>query len=230
MTGIARAPDNNPLSVELVCLALGGDAGAARRLFRELSPVVHARVARILVKRRGAARGRDLRQEVEDFTQEVFVALFDDNAKTLRRWQPELGLSLKNFVGLVAERQAISILRNGRRSPWTEDPTVDVDLQADLHAGGPRASDHEGQIATRQLLARVHDELRLKLSPQGLQMFHLIWVEQQSVPDIGDATGLSRDAIYAWKMRLRKIIKIIAHDLSSDAGGSQRTPKRGGDA
>src|SRR5687767_4627167 len=113
--------------VDLVEQALARRPEAARRLVDLLCPVVQARVARVL-QRAGRASGRNTRQEVDDMTQEVFATLFDDGGKALRAWQPDRGLSLQNFVGLIAERTAVSILRSGRRSPWTEDPTLSTDL------------------------------------------------------------------------------------------------------
>src|SRR5262245_51304251 len=114
----------NAVTPEQVNAALGGDKGAIRALVAALSPVIQARVARALLRRRAASKARDIRQEVEDLTQEVFVALFADGGRTLREWSPSRGLSLLNFAGLVAEREVASIMRSGRRSPWTEDPTL----------------------------------------------------------------------------------------------------------
>src|SRR4051812_48339802 len=92
--------------------ALEGDPIALSSLVATLTPVVQARVARTLLARRSLlAGGRSVREEVEDLSQEIFLALFDRNARVLRSWEPERGLSLLNFVGLVAERQVLSFLR-----------------------------------------------------------------------------------------------------------------------
>ena len=72
---------------------LAGDAASSRALVAALLPVVQARVARVLVRRRGGS-GRDVRQEVEDLSQEVFAILFADGARVLRAWDPSRGLSL----------------------------------------------------------------------------------------------------------------------------------------
>src|SRR5262245_25583265 len=100
--------------VELVARAARRDPAAARELVKLLHPVVQARVARVLWRTRGAA-GRDLRQEVEDMSQDVFAFLFQDGARALRAWEPERGLSLANFVGLLAERRTLSTLRSARQ-------------------------------------------------------------------------------------------------------------------
>src|SRR6185295_14407505 len=94
-------------TVGLLGKALAGEELALNRLVAVLTPVVQARVARTLLARRGQpSGGRNLRQEVEDLTQEIWVALFASDARVLRSWRAERGLSLENFVGLVSERHA----------------------------------------------------------------------------------------------------------------------------
>src|SRR5262245_29160958 len=90
---------------QLLRRALGGDETALSALVARLTPVIQARVARCLLRRAGAAGSR-LRQDVKDLVQEVFVALFEGRGRILLGWDPRRGLSLDNFVGLVAERQA----------------------------------------------------------------------------------------------------------------------------
>src|SRR5687768_1618744 len=114
--GVERSAGKNGTAAAHVPLRPRRDA----RRHPRTAPAVARGLARRMVK----ARGRDLRQEVEDLTQEVFVALFADDARALRLWDPARGASLANFVGLLAEREVASILRSGRRSPWTEDPTA----------------------------------------------------------------------------------------------------------
>ena len=125
----------------LLARALGGDAVAVRELLDRLLPVVQTRVGLALMRRQGQARGRNVRAEVEDLSQEVFLALFERDGRVLRGWQPERGLSLKGFVGLVAEREAGCILRTGKRSPFTEEPTADdtLALLRSARPAGPAA-------------------------------------------------------------------------------------------
>src|SRR5215210_6268847 len=145
--------------------ALAGDEPALTRLVRTLTPVIQSRVARgLLLRRTGTAAGRNIRQEVEDLAQEIFLVLFADGGKVLRSWQPERGLSLVNFVGLVAERQTASILRNGKRSPWKEDPT----LPEDFTQAAPERSQEE-VIVSREQCKLLLDRLTEELSPLGRQ-------------------------------------------------------------
>jgi DNA-directed RNA polymerase specialized sigma24 family protein len=212
-------------SAALIRAALKGDGAAVRQLVDALSPVVHARVARALLRSGTRARaGRDLRQDVEDFTQEVFASLFEQGGRALLAWDPERGMSLVNFVGLVTEHQVASILRSGRRNPWTEEPTVEADLE---RAAG-FAEEVDGRVYSRQVLAQLLERLSAELTPRGLALFHLLFVEERSVEATCAETGLSTDAVYAWRSRLGKVAARLVAEIRkgppSDPSLALRTP------
>lgn len=200
------------LTTDLVERALDGETAACRTLVDRLTPVVQARVNRALERRAGLGRGRIVRQEVLDLTQEVFLALFARDGRVLRRWDPERGASLETFVGLVAEREVRSVLRSKRRSPWTEDPTAPDDFSATSAA--PSA---DRRVAGKEELRAVLDALRTRLSDRGLALFEALIVEGQPVDDVAAAHGMTREALYTWRSRLRKTVAEIAAGLGDAA-------------
>jgi RNA polymerase sigma factor (sigma-70 family) len=212
-------------SAAAVSAALAGELKAVRALVGALSPVVQARVARGLLRSGARSRlGIDLRQEVEDFTQEVFAALFADDGRVLREWDPERGLSLANYVGLVAEHQVASILRSRRRNPWTDEPTDDADL---VRAAGV-ATDTDRRLHSRELLAALHERLRAELTVRGLHLFQLLLVEERSVESVCAETKMTPDAVYAWRSRLGKLVRKLADEIvgpTSDSPAAQRSPQ-----
>jgi len=212
------------LEPDLVRRALGGDGGAVRALVDRLTPVIQARVARALRRRAGLASGRNVRQEVEDFTQEVMVSLFTDQGRALRAWDPGRGLSLDGFVGFVAERQIASILRTRKRSPWTEDPTLHGDLE------GPLGSDEQlaSALESQQLWEVVLDRLAERLSPLGAALFEAVWVEEREVAEVADRFSMSRDAVYAWQSRLGKTLRQVATEVMSESGAAPHKSTAGG--
>ncbi len=203
---------------DLLERALSGNPAALGDLVDLFTPVIQKRVARALLSRRhGASSGRDVRQEVEDFSQEVFVTLFADNGRVLRTWSPERGLSLPNFVGLVAERQAKCILRSGKRSPWRDDPTLIEDLDQAGDDGDPELT-----TASRETLRRLLDRLKEELSPLGRQLFELLFLRELSPDEVARRTAMSQAAVYKWQSRLRQVARRILEDLSN----SDREPQR----
>jgi RNA polymerase sigma-70 factor (ECF subfamily) len=204
---------------ELVEKVLSGDAAATRAFVDLVVPVIQARAGRKLL-RRGAVAGRDARQEVADLVQEVLVSLFEHDAKVLRAWSPSRGLSLQNFVGLVAEREVASILRSGKRSPWKEEASEMVELEASLDpVAGPELG-----VASRQTLDAVVERVREELSPRGLELFFRLVVEEEPVEAVCETYGMSKEAVYAWRSRLGKLVRRIAAELVSDSAVSARSP------
>jgi RNA polymerase sigma-70 factor (ECF subfamily) len=212
---LARSQDRS----RLVASALAGDAGAARELVALLAPIVRSRAASALL-RRGRRAGRSIEQELEDLGQEVLLALFDQGGKRLAAWSPDGG-ALEAWVGVVAEREIASILRSGRRTPWKDEPTADAEVER-LHE--PQRRDEE-RVASRELLARLLDRLRERLSPQGLQMFYALYAEEKSIEVVCAESGLRADAVYAWRSRLSRLCRELADEIEEERGGRSGKPR-----
>jgi DNA-directed RNA polymerase specialized sigma24 family protein len=190
--------------LELVRAAVAREPESVRELVRRLTPEVQNAVAGVLLRGRGAS----VRREVEDLTQEVFLALFDKQGAALVRWDPEAGMSLNGFVRLAARRLTISIVRSRVRNPFQhrlQDP-ADFD-----RAAAPDAA-VEATLTSRQALLRLLDGMRSRLSPQGLEMFCRLFAWEQSVELVCQETGLGVEAVYQWRSRLKKLVRELALD------------------
>lgn len=208
---------------ELVREALAGDRDALARLVAVLTPVIQARVARTLLARRSLlGTDRNVRQEVEDLTQEVFLSLFVRSGHVLRTWEAERGLSLVNFVGLVSERHVVSLLRSGKRNPWKEEPLPAEDLDRAALDRGP-----EEVTASREQLRLLLERLREGLSPLGRHLFDLLFVQELSQAETMAASGLSADAVYAWRSRLRRLAQKLLAEMSGTTAPARKTRKDG---
>ncbi len=192
--------------------ALTHDDVAMRRLVAYVLPVVQARVARVLV-RQGSRSTRDVRQDVEDIVQDVLMALFDEDARILRMWEPTRGMSLKSFCGLIAERETASILRSGRRSPWKESATQLESLERELDHVRPI----DLAVVTKQLLDLVYQRVQASLSVRGFELFQRLIVDEEAIESICQSTGMTPDAVYAWKSRLAKVVRKIATEVAQSA-------------
>jgi RNA polymerase sigma factor (sigma-70 family) len=209
--------------VGLLREALGGDQAALTRLVALLTPVIQARVARTLLARRSLlGSDRNVRQEVEDLTQEIFLSLFVRGGQVLRSWEAGRGLSLKNFVGLVSERQVVSFLRSGKRNPWKEEPSPAEDLDVAAVDRGP-----EEVTASREQLRLLLEGLRERLSPFGRHLFELLFVQELSLTETMASSGLSADAVYAWRSRLRRLARDLLAELSGKVAPPRKTRKDG---
>jgi DNA-directed RNA polymerase specialized sigma24 family protein len=205
------ADETHTCDRELVRRGVARDAVASQQLVVRLTPIVQHRVRHALSYHRSTQRGYALeRSDVLDLTQHMLLLLFEDGARILSNWEPERGLSLENFVGLVVEREALAFLRSGRRSAWAETPTSD-----DILAGHSEPSSTDRQIACRDELTKLWQCLQLQLSPRGLALFHALLVEQRPVEEICDTFHMSANALYSFRSRLRDKVREIRESLTT---------------
>jgi len=199
--------------------ALQGDRAALRSFVDFATPILHARIARTLLRRRPLGAPRDVRQEIEDFTQQTFVALFAHDAKALRAWDPDRGMPLAGFLALLAEHEVHSTLRTQKRNPWSLDALEDTSLS---ESEAP-TTDPEQAIASREVLSQVWTLLQDRLNDRGLAMFRWLYVEGRAIEEVCSITELKPDAVYAWRSRLGKVVRSVAQQVMSDPNGSSRS-------
>lgn len=196
--------------------ALAREPGALNTLVRHLAPVIQFRVSRVLAP---LAQSRTtLRDDVEDISQEVFAHLFAGDAAILRRWQPQRGASLRNFVGLIAQRLA----RDHALKRSAKDARQALRLDADnLWIEAPLSSP-EVALVNADTLRYVVAALYQQQTARGRQLFDMLMLEQLEPGEIAERTGLSRDAVYMWRSRLIHAARKILLDYE----GSLPTPQR----
>jgi RNA polymerase sigma-70 factor (ECF subfamily) len=212
-------PDSKPTDAQpLIARALARDARAVQQLVAALTPKLRLQVERVL--RRGA-RGRDVRFAADDVVQSVWLALFAHQGKVLRSWDPARGMSLESFVGLVATRHALDVVRSRRLNPYSEDPIEHEQIELRTHAA-PALDD---QLATRQLFHEIAERLRTSLTPYGMQMFELLFVEGKSVEQVSDELTMCSDAVYGWRSRLTQRVRELAREILSETPADARSKR-----
>ncbi len=154
--------------------------------------------------------------------QEVFLRLLANDARILRAWDPARGRGLSGYVRMVARSQVATIMRSARRNPWTEDPTAGEALE---EVGG-QVEDHSHRYERADALHRLLARLEAQLDERGMLLFRMLWVEECSVEEACAATGMSREALYVWRSRLRKRAAALAREQS----GPQESGRRQGES
>ena len=198
------------LTPELVSRALDGVVSDQRELIEHLTPEIHFSVTKMLRSwRKGPASGRDLRQEIEDMVQEVFLELLEDDGKTLRRWDPDR-LSLSGYVSYIARIRTAEVLRS-RRSPWREEPNP----SSELDRVAPRENP-EKETSSREELRHVYLCLIQGFTAQDAQLFDLLLVQEASPQEAAETAGKSVDAVYQWRSRLYKRARKCRDRLSKE--------------
>jgi RNA polymerase sigma-70 factor (ECF subfamily) len=206
--------------VMLIQHAVEGDRQATGQLLAVLTPVIRSSVAAVLARAGGGRR--QARQEVEDTVQSVLLALFADRGRVLLQWDPARGLKLESFVALLAKRETVSILRSRRRNPFTEDPTLNEDLDRNPVARmGP-----ESEAISRDMVMALALAVQARLTPKAAELFDLLFIKALPNEEVNQLTGLSIDAIYAWRSRLAKQVKEIVAELGASPSSRPPPPPR----
>ena len=78
---------------------------------------------------------------------------------------------------------------------------------------GVPATTPEAIVGSRESLRVLLDRLSETLSPRGLELFHRIIVNEESIDHLVATTGLTGDAIYQWKTRLLRTIRALAGEI-----------------
>lgn len=139
------------------------------------------------------------------------MALFDDDARILRAWDPARGASITTFIGIVADRRIASILRSARRRPWG------AELPGESHVEGAASALAlpDARVASREFGKQLLDRLGAELSPMGQDLFESILVDEKPVATICSERGMSAQAVWAWRHRLKKVIARVGGELES---------------
>lgn len=209
----AQAPIDE---VRLLRTALRGDDEARRSLVRYLTPVIHARAADHVARRRRAG-GRGTRADVDDLVQEVWAHLLRDRQATLRRWDPARGASLVTFVGLCARRIIVGYDRGGARRGLRE---VGVDF-ADVDATPSVTPPHDQRLEHADLAHKLMSRLSARLSLRGRRALQAMFVDGLSVAEAEPVLGMTKSALYSWRRDIKSEARQVLDELEGLPDGSR---------
>jgi RNA polymerase sigma factor (sigma-70 family) len=184
----------------LVAAALGGDTASLRALLVRLTPIIKLRVRRSLSGVSGGGTS-----EIDDCTQDVLLRLFAQHAHALRSWCPDAGLSLDNYVRMIARREVATLLRSRRRTPFEQtlqDPAV---MDAERATGEIL----ELTLEARQDCERLRQQLSAQASPRAVAIFIELFVRQLPPQEVAEQLELSVASVYQWRRRLKAVLQTL---------------------
>ncbi|MEW6273083.1 MAG: sigma-70 family RNA polymerase sigma factor [Thermodesulfobacteriota bacterium] len=199
------SPEGVDATTELLQGCIRGDVDARRRLVAEYSGIVSYGVSVIFQQFGRPSR----REEIEDICQDVFLALFDQDARKLRQYQGRNGCSLASWLRVVANRLTIDRLRREGRTVSLDDPNnIESwrvrEVQPDAKPGP------EPQVEEAQRAARVR-ELIAQLPPKDQLFVQLFYFQGLPIEEVANTIGITTNAAYVRKMRLHeKLRRLVA--------------------
>lgn len=199
--GLPVQPD---ATQELLQGCIRGDAGARRRFVEEYSGIVSYGVSVIFQQFGRPSR----REEIEDLSQEVFLALFDQDARKLRQYQGRNGCSLASWVRVVANRLTIDKLRKEGRTISLDDP-MNAEATKIRETRPDAAPGPEPQVEQALRAARVREMVE-DLPPKDRLFVRLFYFQGLPIEEVAEMIGVTTNAAYVRKMRLHEKLRRIA--------------------
>jgi len=201
----AQGPDGMDPTTELLQGCIRGDADARRRLVAEYTGIVSYGVSVIFQQFGRPSR----KEEIEDICQDVFLALFDQDARKLRQYQGRNGCSLASWLRVVANRLTIDRLRREGRTVSLDDPN-NIESWRVREAQPDAKPGPEPQVEEAQRAARVR-ELIAQLPPKDQLFVQLFYFQGLPIEEVANTIGITTNAAYVRKMRLHeKLRRLIA--------------------
>lgn len=209
LRGVVSRPDVDSMSdTALVEAALGGEPGARRRLANRLLTSVHREVSITLARWSRSERAAE--ERVRDLTQDVFVTLFENGGRELRRWDPQRGRTLDSFVRLVARRRCARL------------------LDRELRRHGEQTAEHViigddslvERLRHRDALRDVLRALYAQMSTRDMALFELLFVQEFAPDEVARRMNMTRGAVNAWAYRTRKQAAKLAAAADEPAGAA----------
>ncbi|MFO0762048.1 MAG: hypothetical protein U0359_36750 [Byssovorax sp.] len=188
---------------ELLDRALRGERTAANQFARVIFPIVEARVSSKLLQMVNPRRYGDIPGMKEDCTQHVLATLFEQNWHKLRLWDARRG-PLVAFIRMIAVKETAGWWVKRAKRAEVVDPDV-----ADERPDPAPAQDR--LAISREELRRIHEGMKKERSALCWTMYLLLFVDDLSVDEVRERMDMSEDAVFAWRMRIRrKIFQILS--------------------
>ena len=181
--------------LKLVRDALARRPEAVRELVDRLLPVIRSVVGWRLRDRRHQA-------DVDDYAQEVWIALLARGGRKLLAYDPARGATFEGYVGLVTDRELADRLRQERAQKRGGDQhRQDPEALERVAANVP---DPERQVAARDQATRLRAHLDATLPERGRLVFRFLYLDGRSVAETAAALGVNTQVVYNWQHRIRK--------------------------
>lgn len=142
--------------------------------------------------------------ELEDLTQEVFVALMEQDYRRLRLFRGEKNCSLATYLRVLSARKAIDYLRRkGREKISLQHYKTVYDREGDDHLSEASFCPEEESPETERMKAIIAG-----LSPPERLFIHLHFYRELSLQEVAKILKVSPETAYTRKSRLLKKIRL----------------------
>jgi RNA polymerase sigma factor (sigma-70 family) len=207
MANTGRTRENTAEETALLQALLRATCREQERLWAEFVRRYERLIVSCVVKamrRYGATFSRD---DVDDLTNDVWLALLRDDLRKLRQYDAARGFRIASFIGLVATNVTIDHLR----ARQAEAAPLDEGLEdfVSLRAEQPRdvVEFREQASLAQAALNRLSKDERA----------FVVWCfrDEQSPEELARSLGITTNTVYSRKFKIREKLQKIVADLAA---------------
>ncbi len=204
MTTCAETARDRGAELRLLSAVLAGDRYAGQAFFRCYNGTIERTVRKVLGARR--------EEEIRDLVSEIWLSLYEDDKRPLRRFDPRRETRLSTWIGLLARNKAIDRMRSARlrRVVSIEELGVPEPTCAE-----PLPSEQLEREQQRELAERALAELRAS----DRRFLEAWYAEDCSPEELARREGISVGTVYTRRFKLQA--KLTRH-----ARRLERRPRR----
>jgi RNA polymerase sigma-70 factor (ECF subfamily) len=188
-----------PTEMELLHNVLEvGDEAAWREFYQRFDSYIYRCITCITARFSGMDR-----EDVAEIRGNVNLRLLDNNMRKLRDYDPERGMKLKSWIGMMANQTTYDYLRRVSRQPLCTDQI------GFLTDGGCDAFD----------LTAAREELRLieralaGFSERDQVFIRLLQIEERPADEVAELMGISTKTVYTKMYKIRAKLADLGVEL-----------------
>lgn len=185
---------------------LRGEKEAVSKFLKSYLPLFRSSIIRTHLRSKGSSFSTEW--SVEDLTQEIILALVQDNFKILRTWKSIHGISLKTYLYRFCVQRIIDFQRKMLAAKRNLPPGDQLlNMLSIVETNQELAYDEKEYLRN---LSRILSE---ELAPPEQELFKMTFIEERSSDDICQTLGISSDTFYQRRVRLRMRIAALSSKL-----------------
>ncbi len=204
----ATAPSVSGVDAELLSRCLAGNPTAREEFVEKTRGLIHWALV-VTFQRYERPLGEE---DLDDFRQDLLLALFSDDGRKLRQYEGRNGASLATWLRVVVTRFAIDRIRRSAAAPAVDSLETAV-RERKLAVAEDEKKTPEGAALQAERRRQVLALLR-ELSPGDQLFVRLFYYQDATIEEVSEAMGISRNAAYVRKMRLHRRLRSLLEQNS----------------
>lgn len=211
---VAQVSDRQE-ELHLLSRVLRGNTDARKCFFLRYTQVIEARVRQIL--RRGRAWVPE--DDVQDMVSEIWLSLFEDDMRSLRRFDPERQIKVATWIGLLARNKTIDKLRTSHSGRTVS--MDDGDVAREPACSKPLPADEVERSERRALAVQAMEQL----SHEERRFMEAWYVDDRPPEELADEFGIAIGTVYSRRFKIQAKLARAISSLNRPRRRAAITPR-----